>query len=65
MVFSHKVLINSKNLSYFIEVSDSQSVAPRPTVSSSLGNLLKCKFLGPTPEIQNQRFLGLGPSNLF
>lgn len=65
MVFSRKVLINSKTLFSFIEVSDSQTMAPRPTISSSLGNLLKCKFLGPTPEIQNQRFLGVGPSNLF
>lgn len=64
LVFSHTVLISSKTLFSFIEMSDSHAVAPKPTVSSPLGNLLKCQFLGPPPELQNQRFLGVGPSNL-
>lgn len=64
LVFSHTVLINSKNLFSFIEMSDSQTMAPKLTVSSPLGNLLKCQFLGPPAELQNQRFLGVDPSNL-
>ena len=51
LVFSHTVLISSKNLFSFIEMSDSQTMAPKPTVSSPLGNLLKCNSLPPKPDL--------------
>ena len=61
LVFSHTVLISSKNLFSFIEMSDSQTMAPKPTVSSPLGNLLKCKTSSSTSELPNQKLLWESP----
>nr|XP_054368450.1 ras GTPase-activating-like protein IQGAP2 isoform X1 [Mirounga angustirostris] len=47
-----------------IQVSDSQSMALRPTMPSSHGILLKCIFLGLTPKLQSQNFWWMGPSDL-
>lgn len=62
--FSHTVLISSKTLFSFIEMSDSHTVAPKPTVSSPLKELIKMPILGPSPRLQNQGSPGWGPASV-
>lgn len=62
LVFSHTVLISSKNLFSFIEMSDSQTMAPKPTVSSPLGNLLKCNSWALPQSSRIRGSWGWGPA---